>query len=151
MVFAQLEIGGDSEGVHAFVVPIRDEQGQGRCPGVRIEDCGRKIGLNGVDNGRIWFDGVRVPRENLLNRYADVTEAGVYISDIDNPDRRFFTMLGTLVQGRVCVGGAGINASKVALTIAVEVRRPAAPVRQPRRRRRSCCSTTACTSAGCSR
>ena len=27
-------------------------------------------------------------------------------------------MLGTLVQGRVCVGGAGINASKVALTIA---------------------------------
>jgi acyl-CoA oxidase len=28
-------------------------------------------------------------------------------------------MLGTLVQGRVCVGGAGINAAKVALTIAV--------------------------------
>ena len=27
-------------------------------------------------------------------------------------------MLGTLVQGRVCVGGAGINAAKVALTIA---------------------------------
>ena len=40
----------------------------------------------------------------LLNRYADVTEAGEYVSAIDNPDRRFFTMLGTLVQGRVCVG-----------------------------------------------
>ena len=44
--------------------------------GVRIEDDGAKIGLNGVDNGRLWFDGVRVPRENLLNRYADVTEDG---------------------------------------------------------------------------
>ncbi len=119
VVFAQLEIGGTSEGVHAFVVPIRD--GRGRVlPGVRIEDDGRKIGLNGVDNGRIWFDGVRIPRENLLNRYADVTENGSYQSEIDNPDRRFFTMLGTLVQGRVCVGGAGINASKVALSIAVK-------------------------------
>ncbi|MET3961474.1 acyl-CoA oxidase [Marmoricola sp. OAE513] len=117
VVFAQLEIGGRSEGVHAFVVPIRDEDGN-VLPGVRIADDGRKIGLNGVDNGRIWFDGVRIPRENLLNRYADVTETGVYTSEIDNPDRRFFTMLGTLVQGRVCVGGAGINASKVALAVA---------------------------------
>ncbi|MCW2858059.1 MAG: acyl-CoA oxidase [Marmoricola sp.] len=119
VVFAQLEIGGASEGVHAFVVPIRDGRGRVRS-GVRIEDDGPKIGLNGVDNGRIWFDDVRIPRENLLNRYADVTETGVYVSDIDNPDRRFFTMLGTLVQGRVCVGGAGINASKVALSIAVK-------------------------------
>ena len=31
------------------------------------------MGLNGVDNGRLWFDGVRVPREALLNRFADVT------------------------------------------------------------------------------
>jgi acyl-CoA oxidase len=118
VVFAQLQIGGASQGVHAFVVPIRD--GKGRVlDGVRIEDDGRKIGLNGVDNGRIAFDGVRIPRENLLNRYADVSETGVYNSEIDNADRRFFTMLGTLVQGRVCVGGAGINASKVALSIAV--------------------------------
>ena len=118
VVFAQLSIGDTSEGVHAFVVPIRDDRGR-LLPGVRIEDDGRKIGLNGVDNGRIWFDDVRVPRDNLLNRYADVTESGVYESAIDNPDRRFFTMLGTLVQGRVCVGGAAINASKVALSIAV--------------------------------
>jgi acyl-CoA oxidase len=118
VVFAQLEVGGDAHGVHAFVVPLRDEKGR-VVPGVRIEDCGHKIGLNGVDNGRIWFDGVRVPRTALLNKYADVTESGEYVSDIENPDRRFFTMLGTLVQGRVCVGGAAINASKVALVIAI--------------------------------
>ena len=119
VVFAQLVVAGESHGVHALVVPLRDEDGT-VLPGIRIEDCGRKIGLNGVDNGRIWFDGVRVPRGNLLDRYAVVTEEGRYFSDIDNPDRRFFTMLGTLVQGRVCVGGAAINASKVAITIAVK-------------------------------
>lgn len=119
VVFAQLEIGGESEGVHAFVVPLRDEKGR-VLPGVRIEDCGPKIGLNGVDNGRIWFDQVRVPREALLDRYASVSETGVYSSPIESRNKRFFTMLGTLVQGRVCVGGAGINASKVAIAIAVK-------------------------------
>ncbi|WP_405659741.1 acyl-CoA dehydrogenase family protein [Streptomyces sp. NBC_01166] len=118
VVFAQLEVGGESRGVHAFVVPIR--AGGEVAPGVRIEDDGRKMGLNGVDNGRIWFDGVRVPREALLNRFADVTAEGVYESPIENPDRRFFTMLGTLVQGRVSVGGAGVNAAKVALAIATK-------------------------------
>ncbi|MER7909631.1 acyl-CoA dehydrogenase [Streptomyces sp. NPDC096068] len=118
VVFAQLEVGGTSEGVHAFVVPVR--VGGEAAPGVRIEDDGRKMGLNGVDNGRIRFDGVRVPREALLNRFADVSPEGVYTSPIENPNRRFFTMLGTLVQGRVSVGGAGVNVAKVALTIAVK-------------------------------
>ncbi|MBS2939732.1 acyl-CoA dehydrogenase family protein [Nocardioides sp. J2M5] len=124
VVFAQLEVGhGDQgeqverHGVHAFVVPIRED---GRVlDGVRVEDDGPKMGLNGVDNGRLWFDGVRVPRTALLNQFAEVTPEGRYLSPIDNPNKRFFTMLGTLVQGRVCVGGAGINAAKVALAIAV--------------------------------
>ena len=119
VVFAQLVLGGDTHGVHAFVVRIRDEKGR-PMPGVRIEDCGPKIGLNGVDNGRIWFDGVRIARTDLLDRYAVVSDDGRYFSDIENANRRFFTMLGTLVQGRVCVGGAGINASKVALALAIE-------------------------------
>jgi acyl-CoA oxidase len=117
-VFAQLIVGGEEHGVHALVVPLRGEDGE-VVPGVRIEDDGEKMGLNGVDNGRIWFDHVRVPREALLNRYANVTDEGVYESPIDNPNKRFFTMLGTLVQGRVCVSGASISAAKSALTIAV--------------------------------
>ncbi|MFJ5809700.1 acyl-CoA dehydrogenase [Streptomyces sp. NPDC093093] len=118
VVFAQLEVDGQARGVHAFVVPLR--VGGRPAPGVRIEDDGRKMGLNGVDNGRLWFDGVRVPREALLNRFADVTPEGVYESAIDNPNRRFFTMLGTLVQGRVSVAGAGISVAKVALAIATK-------------------------------
>jgi acyl-CoA oxidase len=117
-VFAQLVVGGESHGVHCLLVPIRAEDGT-PLPGVTLSDCGPKLGLNGVDNGRIVFDQVRVPRDALLDRYAQVDADGNYTSAIENPDRRFFTMLGTLVQGRVSVGGAAINASKVALTIAI--------------------------------
>ena len=117
-VFAQLIVGGERRGVHALLVPLRDEQGN-VLPGIEIEDCGPKLGLDGVDNGRIRFESVRVPCDALLDRYAQVSEAGEYTSPIENPTKRFFTMLGTLVQGRVSVCGAGIGAAKVAQTIAV--------------------------------
>ncbi|MBV9309987.1 MAG: acyl-CoA dehydrogenase family protein, partial [Solirubrobacterales bacterium] len=117
-VFAQLFVDGCNHGVHALIVPLRDEEGE-VIEGVRIEDCGEKMGLGGVDNGRIWFDNVRVPREALLNRYADVSQQGEYSSPIDNPNKRFFTMLGTLVQGRVCVSAASVSVAKSGLTIAV--------------------------------
>jgi acyl-CoA oxidase len=120
VVFAQLITGDreESRGVHAVLVPIRDDEGA-PMPGVRIEDCGDKMGLQGVDNGRLWFDQMRVPRTALLDRFAAVAEDGTYTSAIENPDRRFFTMLGTLVQGRVSVGGGAISVAKNALTIAI--------------------------------
>lgn len=117
-VFAQLITGGESRGVHAFLVPIRDEDG-GALPGVTIEDCGHKAGLNGVDNGRLTFDQVRIPRTALLNRYGDVAEDGTYSSPIESDGRRFFTMLGTLVRGRISVAGSAGSATKRALAIAV--------------------------------
>ncbi|HMZ13853.1 MAG TPA: acyl-CoA dehydrogenase [Mycobacterium sp.] len=117
-VFAQLITGGECHGVHCLVVPIRDEDGND-LPGVTTSDCQYKGGLPGVDNGRIMFDQVRVPRENLLNKYADVAPDGGYSSPIENPNRRFFTMLGTLIRGRVTVGGSAAAAGRVALDIAV--------------------------------
>jgi acyl-CoA oxidase len=118
VVFAQLVTNATSQGVHGFVVPIRDTDGS-PMPGVRIEDCGLKAGLNGVDNGRLYFDAVRIPRDNLLNRYGDVAADGTYSTPIENPTKRFFTMLGTLVQGRVSVAGGAGSATKVALAIAL--------------------------------
>ena len=117
-VFAQLRTGGESHGVHAFVVPIRDDAGR-PLPGVRLEDNGEKLGLNGVDNGRIWFDHVRVPRAEMLDKYAQVAPDGSYTSSIKNPAARFFTTLGTLVAGRISVGHSGLSIAKVGLAIAV--------------------------------
>lgn len=118
VVFAQLIIGGRRHGVHAWLVPIRDAHGN-PLPGVTIGDAGPKAGLLGVDNGRLSFDHVSVPRDMLLDRYAQVAADGTYSSPIENDSRRFFTMLGTLVRGRVSVGGAASAATKAALTIAV--------------------------------
>jgi acyl-CoA oxidase len=118
VVFAQLETLGEGYGVHAFLVPIRRQDGTPE-QGVRIEDCGHKMGLNGVDNGRLWFDDVRVPRSALLDRFGQVDPDGQYQSKIPSSSKRFFTMLGTLVGGRIAIAGAAVSASKVGLTIAI--------------------------------
>jgi acyl-CoA oxidase len=118
VVFAQLITKGVNHGVHAFYVPIRNAKG-GFLKGIGGEDDGLKGGLNGIDNGRLHFTNVRVPRENLLNRYGSVAEDGTYSSPIASPGRRFFTMLGTLVQGRVSLDGAATSAAAMALTIAI--------------------------------
>jgi acyl-CoA oxidase len=117
-VFAQLITNGVNHGVHCFYVPLRGEDGVD-LPGIGREDDGLKGGLNGIDNGRLSFDHVRIPRTNLLNRYGDVAADGTYSSAIDSPGRRFFTMLGTLVQGRVSLDGAASWASALGLQIAI--------------------------------
>lgn len=118
VVFAQLYVGEENYGVHAFYVPIRD--GLGRLlPGIAAQDDGAKGGLNGIDNGRLAFHGVSVPRNNLLGKFGYVDEEGKYTSSIQSRGRRFFTMLSTLVQGRVSLVGAVSNAQKLALSVAV--------------------------------
>ena len=118
VVFAQLITRGVNHGVHAFYVPVRDEAGE-LLPGIESHDDGFKNGLNGIDNGGFTFTDVRIPRQDLLNRYGAVDAEGTYSSTIDSPGRRFFTMLGTLVQGRVSLDGSAVVASKAALSIAI--------------------------------
>ena len=117
VVFAQLIVGGENHGVHALYVDLRDNKGF--LPGIGGDDDGPKGGLNGIDNGRLHFTNVRVPRENLLDRHGSVSAEGVYSSPIESRGRRFFTMLGTLVQGRVSLVGASVVASQLASTIAI--------------------------------
>lgn len=118
-VFAQLIVNGTNEGVHAILVPLRNDKHQLN-NGIVIEDNGYKLGLNGVDNGKIWFNQVKVPRANLLDKYGEIKEDGSYYSKIKNPNKRFFTMLGTLVGGRICVAKGGLAGAKMALSVAVK-------------------------------
>lgn len=117
-VFAQLQVKKEAKGVAAFIVPLRDDKGQ-TLPGVHIADCGHKMGLNGVDNGRIWFDNVRIPRENLLNRYCDVLEDGSFVSEMASAEARFAAMIGELVGGRVGIAGGNVAMVKAGLTTAI--------------------------------
>lgn len=117
-VFAKLIIDGTDYGVNAFVVPIRNEKGE-MAKGVTIEDNGKKMGLNGVDNGKIWFNNVVIPKESMLDRYASINEAGEFESPISSDNKRFFTMLGTLVGGRIGIPRSALSAAKSGLTIAI--------------------------------
>ena len=117
-VFTQLEVNGQNEGVHAIIVPIRDDKGN-VLPGVQIDDCGEKKGLNGVDNGRLFFTNVSVPRDNLLDKYGGVNAEGNYESPIENKNKRFFTQIGTLITGRVSIGASANSTAKNGLTTAI--------------------------------
>jgi acyl-CoA oxidase len=117
VVFGQLLVRGRNHGVHVILVPIRDSEGND-LPGVTTGDQGLKGGLLGVDNGTLRFERVRVPRRMLLDRYGGVDATGTYRAEITNPNRRFFTMLGTLVRGRVCIAAGGGIAARRALSIA---------------------------------
>ncbi|MFS7968056.1 putative acyl-CoA oxidase [Helianthus anomalus] len=128
--FSQLEINGVNQGVHAFIAQIRDGNGN-VCPNIRIVDYGHKIGLNGVDNGRIWVSinlestcvsGLTIlgyPRENLLNSVADVSPDGQYLSAIKDPEQRFAAFLSPLTSGRVTIAVSSMNTKKIGLAIAI--------------------------------
>ena len=120
VVFAQLKMSPDAEsmGVHAFMVPIRDKAGN-TLPGVTIEDCGHKTGLNGVDNGYLSFKDVKVPKDEMLDRFAQIDVNGNYQSEIKKKSQRFFKMIGTLVTGRIFVSMVSLSGAKNALASSI--------------------------------
>jgi acyl-CoA oxidase len=118
-VFAKLIIDKIDYGVNAFIVPIRDTNSK-ILKGITIGDCGLKMGLNGVDNGTIRFENVSIPKENMLDRFASVNDDGKFESPIPSDNRRFFTMLGTLVGGRIGIPRSALAAAKSGLTIAIK-------------------------------
>lgn len=118
VVFAQLRIQEKEYGIHVFVVPLRGKDGK-LMPGVQIADCGHKPGLNGVDNGRIWFTHVRVPRENMLCGMSQVAPSGRYSSKYATPDVRFGAQLAALTGGRVGIAVVSVACAMLGLTIAI--------------------------------
>nr|ADD09596.1 acyl-coA oxidase [Trifolium repens] len=139
-VFARLKLpnydakGISDMGVHAFIVPIRDMKTHQTLPGIEIHDCGHKVGLNGVDNGALRFRSVRIPRDNLLNRFGDVSRDGQYTSTLPSVNKRFGATLGELVGGRVGLAYSSVSVLKVAATIAIRyslIRQQFGPPNQP--------------------
>ena len=64
---------------------------------------GHKLGVNGVDNAALKYNKVRIPREFMMNRYADVTADGQFNSDVKKIPQRFFKVTERLLSGRICI------------------------------------------------
>ncbi|XP_030582633.1 peroxisomal acyl-coenzyme A oxidase 1 isoform X1 [Archocentrus centrarchus] len=79
IVLAQLYSLGNCHGLHAFIVPIRDMDTHEPLPGIVVGDIGPKFGFNEVDNGFLKLENVRIPRENMLMKYAKVEPDGTYV------------------------------------------------------------------------
>ena len=119
VVMAKLVIGGKDYGLHAFLVPIRDYETHMPLEGVILGDCGPKVGLDGVDNGFMIFNQYRVPYDALLDKFSQITQAGNFKSAIKNPNKRFATMLTSLIRGRAGVFMGSSAALRKGLTIAI--------------------------------
>ncbi|RLW08871.1 hypothetical protein DV515_00002966 [Chloebia gouldiae] len=120
ILYAQLYTpDGQCQGLHSFIVQIRDNKTLLPMPGVMVGDIGEKLGLNGYDNGFAMFHNVRIPKENLLNIAGDVTAEGKYSSPIKEAKERFSAALGSLSTGRVTVMGLSITNLKLAMAIAI--------------------------------
>eukprot|EP00759_Apiculatamorpha_spiralis_P033906 PhF_6_TR35027/c0_g1_i2/m.51033/K00232/E1.3.3.6, ACOX1, ACOX3; acyl-CoA oxidase len=92
VVFAQLRIKDEEHGVHGFLVPLRDPSTMSPLPGVQIQDMGHKIGVNGIDNGKLFFNNVRIPRHNMLMRDSKVEKGGAFTSTIPKRRDRFLKL-----------------------------------------------------------
>ena len=84
-----------------------------------IEDMGVKLGLNGIDNARLMFDHVRIPRTYMLNAFNDVDAEGKFISDIPKASARFFKVADRLLSGRLCIAAMSITACKLVIYHAI--------------------------------
>ncbi|OQR85861.1 peroxisomal acyl-coenzyme A oxidase [Achlya hypogyna] len=92
VVHARLTLDGKDRGVQAFLVPLRDPKTHTPLPGIDVGDIGPKIGFQSVDNGYCAFTNVRIPRRNMLMRFAKVLPNGEFVKP---PSDRlvYFTMV----------------------------------------------------------
>jgi len=112
VVIADLVIKGKSYGPHPFFLPLRDGEEGELLEGIRIDDMGTKTIANDLDNARVWFDNVKLPKSALLNKFADIDENGDYVQTTDEKMR--IEVIGQrLLTGRMAIAEAALLSCRV--------------------------------------
>nr|XP_022903096.1 peroxisomal acyl-coenzyme A oxidase 3-like [Onthophagus taurus] len=106
---------GKNHGLHCFLVPLRCPKTLEPYTGIIIGDLGEKAGVNATDNGFVMFNNYRIPKDNLLNKYGDVTDDGEYVASNKGKE----TVLGSLTNMRMGVVFSSHLLLTKAITIAI--------------------------------
>ncbi|KAJ6660455.1 hypothetical protein lerEdw1_017879 [Lerista edwardsae] len=114
IVLAQLYTQGQGHGLHAFIVPIRQLGTHEPLPGISVGDIGPKFGYDEMDNGYLKMDNFRIPRENMLMKYAQVEPDGTYVKPLSDK-----LTYGTMVFIRSLIVGDSARSLARACTIAI--------------------------------
>uniref|UniRef100_A0A8V5HHI0 Acyl-coenzyme A oxidase n=1 Tax=Melopsittacus undulatus TaxID=13146 RepID=A0A8V5HHI0_MELUD len=114
IVLAQLYTQGQCKGLHAFIVPIRQLGTHEPLPGITVGDIGPKFGYDEMDNGYLKMDNFRIPRENMLMKYAQVEPDGTYVKPLSDK-----LTYGTMVFIRSLIVGDSAHSLSRACTIAI--------------------------------
>ncbi|KAH8313968.1 hypothetical protein KR067_006145, partial [Drosophila pandora] len=96
IVLAQLYIQGKHHGLQSFLVRIRDERTHEPLPGIDVGDIGPRLGGNGVNNGFLGLKDVRIPRNQMMMKNAQVLADGTFVQG-----RPPLLLYGTMVYVRV--------------------------------------------------
>lgn len=79
VVVAQLYTQGQGRGIFPFIVQLRDTDTHMPLKGIKIGEIGAKLGMNSVNNGFLGFENVRIPRDQMLMKNAQVLEDGTFV------------------------------------------------------------------------
>lgn len=97
---------------------MRDKSNHTLVPGVMIGDCGPKEGLDGIDNGWLKFNNLKLPYDSLLDKFSKI-ENGKFVNKVENENKRFGMTMGVFSSGRVgIINSANMN-SIIALAISI--------------------------------
>jgi len=81
------------------------------CTGIRIEDMGGKTVANDLDNARVWFDNVRMPKDALLSKFAEIRDDKYH--QVREERMRIEVIGQRLLTGRQCIAEAALVSARV--------------------------------------
>jgi len=116
VVMAQLVTNNTNHGVHPFVIQLRDRTTGAALPGIELGDVGHKPSYNQTDNGYARFNGVVVPRTDMLMGHASVSQDGIYRRRSNAHPKAAY---GTMLVGRSEIAWLCSMQLAAAVTIAV--------------------------------
>ncbi|KAG0068844.1 acyl-Coenzyme A oxidase [Linnemannia elongata] len=114
VAICQTIVDGENHGINWFIVPLRDGKTGKLKPGVTAGDIGHKAGRQGLDNGWIQFTSVRIPRQNMMMKWASMSPEGEFTPS-PNPVLSYATLI---PERFTLLGGSQVILSQT-LTIAV--------------------------------